>query len=69
MKRATIVGVVFVLAVFTAGARGGSGQEASDRDRGDNAEKIKAIAEQVTQQPAAEAGKAEDASPPPTQPT
>ena len=47
------IGAGLGLALLTLAARGGLGQGISDGDRGDNAEKIKALAEQVTTEPAA----------------
>jgi len=52
MKRAIGAGLGLSLLTLAA-AQGGLGQQASDGDRGDNAEKIKALAKQVTTEPAA----------------
>jgi len=52
MKWAIGAGLGLSLLTLAAG-RGGLGQGTSDGDRGDNAEKIKAVAEQVTAEPAA----------------
>jgi hypothetical protein len=46
------IGAGLGLSLLTLAARGGLGQGASDGNRGDNAEKIKALAEQVTMEPA-----------------
>ena len=53
MKRAAAVGLGLAFLLLTAAVQRGLGQGASDGNRGDNAEKIKALAEQVTTEPAA----------------
>jgi len=53
MKRAAAVGLGLAFLFLTAAVQRGLGQGTSDGDRGDNAEKIKAVAEQVTAEPAA----------------